>query len=417
LEEAQGFRALLNLDEPKYTIEQIAARMGKSPAYITQRVKLTELTVPIVEAFYADEIGVGHALLLAKLPPDQQERALGECFREEWAGTGKKAKHILLPVSHLRQWIERQLMLHLKLAPFNKRDAQLVPAAGSCVDCPKRTGHNKLLFADVREDACTDPTCYAVKVEAHVQVILAAKPKLVQISTGYGSQPEGSPTISRNKYVDICPDKADTPEKAKRPEYKTCKDATEAIVTQGIEKGELRKVCANPNCPIHNPKKQPTRADATFKAQQDKERREQALSNATGIRVLSAIVAAVPVRLMKRDLLFIADGLLALLDERKLAIVARNRSLKAKEGEFIGKLLAAFLRRADEGGLGRFIVEARILLSAGVHSDGGKTLQTAAQTYKVNTDAIALKVKQEFNAKEKARRAFPQVLNNTKKAA
>jgi ParB family chromosome partitioning protein len=109
--------------------------------------------------------------------------------------------------------------------------------------------------------------------------------------------------------------------------------------------------------------------------------------------------------------------LLALLDERKLAIVARNRSLKAKEGEFIGKLLAAFLRRADEGGLGRFIVEARILLSAGVHSDGGKTLQTAAQTYKVNTDAIALKVKQEFNAKEKARRAFPQVLNNTKKAA
>jgi hypothetical protein len=37
----------------------------------------------------------------------------------------------------------------LKQAPFNKRDAQLVPAAGSCVDCPKRTGHNKLLFADV----------------------------------------------------------------------------------------------------------------------------------------------------------------------------------------------------------------------------------------------------------------------------
>ena len=33
LEEAQGFRALLNLDEPKYSIEQIAAKTGKSPAY------------------------------------------------------------------------------------------------------------------------------------------------------------------------------------------------------------------------------------------------------------------------------------------------------------------------------------------------------------------------------------------------
>ena len=36
LEEAQGFRALLNLDEPKYSIEQIAAKTGKSPAYCAQ---------------------------------------------------------------------------------------------------------------------------------------------------------------------------------------------------------------------------------------------------------------------------------------------------------------------------------------------------------------------------------------------
>jgi hypothetical protein len=31
MEEAEGFAALLRLDEPKYTIEQIAARVGKSP--------------------------------------------------------------------------------------------------------------------------------------------------------------------------------------------------------------------------------------------------------------------------------------------------------------------------------------------------------------------------------------------------
>ena len=35
MEEAQGFRALLNLEEPKYSIEQIAARTGKNPAYIS----------------------------------------------------------------------------------------------------------------------------------------------------------------------------------------------------------------------------------------------------------------------------------------------------------------------------------------------------------------------------------------------
>jgi ParB family chromosome partitioning protein len=152
----QGFKALLNLEDPKYSIEQIAAKVGKSPAYCAARVRLTELAAPVVEAFYAEEIGVGHALLLARLQPAQQEQALANCFREEWNGAGAKAKRILLPVRHLQQWIEHNVLLLLKQAPFNKRDPQLVPAAGSCVDCPKRTGHNKLLFADVsgNADAC-----------------------------------------------------------------------------------------------------------------------------------------------------------------------------------------------------------------------------------------------------------------------
>ena len=86
LEEAQGFHALLNLEEPKYSIEQIAAKVGKQPAYIATRARLTELAPSVVEAFYAEEIGVGHALLLAKLQPPQQEQALANCFREDWGG-------------------------------------------------------------------------------------------------------------------------------------------------------------------------------------------------------------------------------------------------------------------------------------------------------------------------------------------
>src|SRR6202034_4722627 len=66
MEEAQGFRALLNLEEPKYGIEQIAAKVGKSPALVASRLKLTDLVPSAVEAFYAGEIGVGHSLLLAK---------------------------------------------------------------------------------------------------------------------------------------------------------------------------------------------------------------------------------------------------------------------------------------------------------------------------------------------------------------
>jgi ParB family transcriptional regulator, chromosome partitioning protein len=73
--------------------------------------------------------------------------------------------------------------------------------------------------------------------------------------------------------------------------------------------------------------------DASFKAEQEKRRREEALANVTGICVLQTIVAAVPVRLMKRDLLFIAEQLLPLLDDKRLEMVMRNQGIKAKEGK------------------------------------------------------------------------------------
>src|SRR6202453_82806 len=255
MEEANGFRALLNLEEPKYSIEQIAARTGKSPAYVAGRLKLTELAPVVVESFYREEIGVSHALLLAKLQPDQQEQALGACFKEDWSNGGQKAKRILLPVRNLHFCIESNILLILKLAPFDKRDSQLVPAAGTCVDCSKRTGHNKLLFSDMgKQDACTDPTCYQGKVDAHVAKAVGAKLKHVQISTAYGQQQEGSATLPRNKYTGIRPEKPTTKEEAVRPEFKTCKYTTEAIVSDGIEKEEIRKVCTEPTCPVHHPK-------------------------------------------------------------------------------------------------------------------------------------------------------------------
>ena len=78
MEEAQGFKALLDLEEPTYSIDQIAAKTGKKPAFVATRLKLIDLVPVAVEAFYRDEIGVGHTLLLAKLPADQQELALSQ---------------------------------------------------------------------------------------------------------------------------------------------------------------------------------------------------------------------------------------------------------------------------------------------------------------------------------------------------
>jgi len=406
LEEAQGFRALLNLDEPRYSIEQIAAKTGKSPAYCAQRVKLTELTAAVTEAFGKDEIGVGHALLLAKLQPAEQEQALSACFREDWNGGQGKAKRILLPVRHLHQWIEQNILLILKDAPFSKTDPNVNPAAGACVDCPKRTGGNALLFADIAEDACTDPACYQSKMDGFVAQTIAAKPKLVQISSAFGPAPaadSGSAALPRNKYIEIKPQDPNAKKHRDWPEYQTCKFMTEAIVTEGTEKGEIRKICANPECPVHRPKKQRPAGDQRIKAEQDKQRREEALANAVGLRVLSAIVAAVPVRLTKRDLVFIVERLLPQLEERRIEVLARSRGIKKTQAaDSIGKLMGAYVHKAEEGELGRLLVETVILHSARTQSETGKALKDAALHYKVDTDAIAQKVKAEFAAKEKA---------------
>ena len=159
-----------------------------------------------------------------------------------------------------------------------------------------------------------------------------AKPKLVQITRAYGRPQEDSPAIPRNQYIEIRTEKPTNQKQAEWPEYKTCKYTTEAIVTEGSDKGEIRRICSNFDCPIHHPKKEKTSADdGAVKAAHEKQRREEAIAQATGLRVLGAIVKAVPVRLMKRDLLSVVGRLSAMLDERRLAIVFRQHGIgKAK---------------------------------------------------------------------------------------
>jgi ParB family transcriptional regulator, chromosome partitioning protein len=177
------------------------------------------------------------------------------------------------------------------------------------------------------------------------------------------------------------------------------------------------KVCANLTCPVHHPKQSTSRNDGKWKAEQEKQRKEQAIANATGLRVLAAIGGAVPIRLMKRDLLFILEKLVSLMEENRLEMLARQHGIRQKRDDGgVAKTLAPFIRRADEGTLSRLLVETSILLAT---SRGNATtvLRDAATAYKVDTDAIASKVKQEFAAKEKTKKAQQAAAKSATKAA
>ena len=156
---------------------------------------------------------------------------------------------------------------------------------------------------------------------------------------------------------------------------------------------------------------------AKWKAEQEKQRREQAIANTAGLRVLSAIASAVPVRLLKRDLFFIAERLLSLMDAHRIEAVARQHGIRQKRDDGgVRKTLTAFLRRADEGTLSRLLVGASILLAAS-HGNATAILKDAATAYKVDTEAIANKVRQEFTAKVKAKKAPQPAIKVAKKAA
>ena len=129
------------------------------------------------------------------------------------------------------------------------------------------------------------------------------------------------------------------------------------------------------------------------------------MAQVTSLRILSSITDAVPVRLMKRDLLFVVERLSVVLDDHRLAIIVRQHNLGKPAADAPAKMLSAFLRKADEGSLGRLLVELAVLQAAASSNESSKALREAAEFYKVDVGAITTKVKQEFATKKKAKAA------------
>jgi ParB family chromosome partitioning protein len=50
----------------------------------------------VAEAFLKDQITIGHALLIAKLPASQQQEAFSAAFRGLWTSEGNS--QVLIPV-------------------------------------------------------------------------------------------------------------------------------------------------------------------------------------------------------------------------------------------------------------------------------------------------------------------------------
>lgn len=166
MEEAEGYQSLV--EATGIHKEEIGARIGRSRTYVYGRLKLLDLCPTARESMRNGDIDASRALVIARIPDEGlQVKALKEATRKSYDGSVPSYRSFLL-------WAQNNVMLRLSDARFKITDASLVPAAGSCKDCHKRTGANPDLFADVASaDVCTDPACYQGKVEAHDAAMIA----------------------------------------------------------------------------------------------------------------------------------------------------------------------------------------------------------------------------------------------------
>jgi len=161
LDEAEAYQRLH--ESFKLGVDDIAVKVGKSRAYVYGRIQLTKLPSKAKKAFLANEITPSVAMLFARIPDAQiAAAAFDECLKHYKVREGDG-----LTVRVVDEVIERDFLLRLKEAPFKTSDANLVPKAGPCSTCPKRTGNQPELFGDVKNsDLCTDRRCFAAKRDA-----------------------------------------------------------------------------------------------------------------------------------------------------------------------------------------------------------------------------------------------------------
>jgi len=160
IEKAEGYARLI--EEHHVPIEEVAARVGKSVNNIRDLLRLRRLPAKAREAVQAGELAVSVAGLVARVPSDKLRAEAAKVALEK----DRFNDGALPSYRHVKSQIERRFMVELKQAPFNPAEASLLPSAGACTSCPKRTGNNRAEFPDARADVCTDPTCYQQKVEA-----------------------------------------------------------------------------------------------------------------------------------------------------------------------------------------------------------------------------------------------------------
>jgi ParB family chromosome partitioning protein len=216
--------------------------------------------------------------------------------------------------------------------------------------------------------------------------------------------------LPRNRYVPL---QLTNPAKAKQPlspYQKPCKHMAEAIVVDGAERGHTVKVCAEPSCAVHFPRRSDKPTPEQLAKEREQRRRElekRKLETAVRHRALAEVLKKVTSPMERGDIVLIASALIERAEPlRREALARRHKMVEGSPVQVtypeVQKGLARLLRQSDEIGLSKLIVEIVLLGSVDAPSqEGTDALAASARQHRVDMAKVRSAVVAEFAAKEK----------------
>lgn len=407
LEEADGYRTLH--EKYGYSVDEIAAKVGKSWSAVYGRMKLCDLAAPARKLFLEGRLSASVALLIARIPvPELQKEAASEVTGDRWDG----------PMSHRAalDYIQRQYMLQLSNAGFKTSDAELIPEAGPCTTCPKRTGNQKELFADVKSaDVCTDPICFKAKQDAEWKRRTAAAKR-----NGQKVLPEkeaknlfhygGGLSFSSN-YVDLkgrCEDdpKSRTYRKLlgkESPPPILARDANGAV-HELLTKTAAAKALKDKGYDFAKKPSPQKEQQAQWKERDRCEKERSAARKATASLAIAEIVTRAEKRKLDAEFLRLVLHVL-------FADINHNLKTLLKRRQIPQRSLETRLTKMLAGEMQGLLLEACLSESPywAFYSNYPKTLTTAAEALGVDLKALANHVRAERKAKASKKKAKKKV--------
>jgi len=162
-------------------IEYVAAKLGRSPAWVRDRLYLDRLGPKVRKMLLAGELLLGHAREIAKLGDHAVQYSLACDARVRDDGTCHRT------IEDLRRWAEIH-QRSLKIVPW-KLDSDFADVkdkriCGACATCPHNSSNDRLLFEHDEgkpdDGLCLNDGCFEAKSAAVNKAVDKAVAKIVK---------------------------------------------------------------------------------------------------------------------------------------------------------------------------------------------------------------------------------------------